>query len=120
MILPLQTLPGNTSLRTLLVSREHLQLSIVNVLQLRAAQNAQNTSQRRVHRVEHAERNIRLGLSGKLVGETSCIVALKQVCSVVDASGEVVDVDAGEGVSCAGVSSNVEEFGLLERSNDVS
>ena len=90
------------------------------MLQLRAAQNAQNTSQRRVDRVEHAERDIGLGLSGKLVCETSCIVALSQVCSVVDASGEVVDVDAGEGVSCAGVSSNVEEFGLLERSNDVS
>ena len=85
------------------------------MLQLRAAQNAQNTSQRRVHSVEHTKRDIRLSLSGKLVCETSCIVAFEQVCSVVDASGEIVDIDAGEGVSCAGVSTNVEEFGLYLR-----
>lgn len=82
------------------------------MLQLRAAQLAQNTSQRRVHHVEHAKRDIRLGLSGKLVCEASCIVALEQVLSVVDASSEVGYVDACEGVGFACVSANVKEFGL--------
>lgn len=103
---------GDTSLRALLVSREHLQLSIINVLQLRAAQNAQDTSQGRVDRVEHAKRDIGLSLGGKLVGEASCIVALGQVCGIVDASCEIGNVDAGERVGCAGVSTNIEEFGL--------
>lgn len=82
------------------------------MLQLRAAQNTQDTSQRRVDRVEHAERDIRFRLSSELVCEASCIVALEQVCGIVDASAEVGDVDAGEGVGRAGVSTNVEELGL--------
>lgn len=89
------------------------------MLQLRAAQLAQNTSQRRVHHVEHAKRDIRLGLGGKLVCKASCIVAFGQVLSVVDASSEVGHVDAGKGVGFAGISTNVKELGL-ERCQQMS
>lgn len=90
------------------------------MLQLRAAQNAQNTTQRRVYSVEHAERNIRFGLSSSLVCEASCIVTLGQGCSVEHASGKVGDIDASEAVGCAGVSTNVEEFGLDKDVNGMS
>jgi hypothetical protein len=115
----LSTLPShsallsNSSLRTLLISREHHQLLIINMLQLRTTQLTQDVAQILIHHVKHTQRDVWFGLCSKLVCETSGIVALEQACSVEDASGEVADVDAGEGVGFAEVTADVEEFGLL-------
>jgi hypothetical protein len=107
------TLLSNPPLRTLLVPRKHHQLLIINMLQLRAAQLTQHTAQILVHHVKNAQRDVWLGLCSKLVCEASGIIALEQACGVEDASGEVGDVDAGEGVGGAEVTADVEEFGLL-------
>jgi hypothetical protein len=104
---------GDTSLSTLLISREHHQLLIINMLQLRATQHTQHATKILVYYVRHAQRNVWLGLCSKLVCEASGIVALEQACSVEDASGEVGDVDTGESVGGAEVTADVEEFGLL-------
>jgi hypothetical protein len=104
----------DTSLSTLLISREHHQLLIVDVLQLWAAQLAQDASEILVYHVEHAQRDVRLGLCSKLVREASGIIALEQSCSVEDASGEVGDINTGESVGRSEVTANIEEFGLCD------
>jgi hypothetical protein len=113
------TLLSNPSLRTLLIPREHHQLLIINMLQLRATQLTQHATKILVHHVKHAQRDVWFGLCSKLVREASGIVALEQACGVEDASGEVGHIDAGEGVGGAEVTADVEEFGL-EGEGDVS
>jgi hypothetical protein len=113
------SLLSNSSLRTLLIPREHHQLLIINMLQLRATQLTQHATKILVHHVKHAQRDVWFGLCSKLVREASGIVALEQACGVEDASGEVGHIDAGEGVGGAEVTADVEEFGL-EGEGDVS
>jgi hypothetical protein len=82
------------------------------VLQLWAVQLAQYAAEGLVHQVEYVQRDVWLSICSKLVGKASGIVALKQFCTVEDASSEVGDVNTGESVSLAEVTTDVEEFGL--------
>lgn len=84
------------------------------MLQLWAAQRAQYVAESRVYHVEHAQRDIRLGLCGSLEREASGIVTLEQACSVENAPCEIGDINTGEGVRLAEVTADVEELGLCE------
>jgi hypothetical protein len=105
---------GDTSLSTLLISRELPQLILIDLLQLWAVQLAQYAAERLVHHVENVQRDIWLGIRSSLVCEASGIVALEQIRTVEDASSEVGDIDTGESVSLAKVTTDVEELGLYE------
>ena len=84
------------------------------MLQLWAAQYAQYAAEGLVNHVEHAQRDIWLGLCSKLEREASGIVALKQACSVKNAPCEICNINTGERVSLAEVTADAEEFGLCE------
>lgn len=106
---------GDTSLSTLLISREHHQLLLINVLQLWAVQLAQYAAEGIVYYVEHVQRDIWLCIRSGLVGEASGIVALEQFCTVEDASSKVCDINTGESVSLAEVTADVKELGLCRK-----
>jgi hypothetical protein len=110
----ISALLGDTSLSALLISRELLQLLLIDVLQLWAVQLAQYATEGLVYQVEYVQCDIWLGICSSLVGEASGIVALEQFCTVEDASSEIGDIDTGESVSLAEVTTNVEELGLCE------
>jgi hypothetical protein len=56
-------------------------------------------------------------LRGGLVDEAAKVVALGQGFGIEDASGQVLDVDASEGVGCAGVAATslVRGHGLMAK-----
>lgn len=87
----------------LVVTRQLLELRLVDSLQLRAAQLADETTNSACECVEWAEKDVWLGLSGDLVDEAAKVVALKQSLRVEDTTSQVTNVNTGEGVGCASV-----------------
>jgi hypothetical protein len=90
----------------LLVSRKRLQLLHIDTLQLRAVKASNHLANGTQERIKRVQKNVRLSLSSKLVDEASKVVALCECLRIEDASSEVGNVDAGEGVGCAGVSAH--------------
>lgn len=70
---------------------------------MRAAQLADETANSACECVKWTEKDVWLGLSGDLVDEAAEVVALSQGLRVEDTTGQVADVDTGEGVGCASV-----------------
>lgn len=99
-----------------------LKLIIINLGQLRTTQRTQTRrrlTRKPLHRtgntIQHstALNDVRRRLHGKLHREAGEVVAFGQAPAVVDAASEILGVDAGEGVGCASVATNVEEFGVF-------
>jgi hypothetical protein len=89
--------------RRLVVSRILLQIPRINRRQFRARQLRHQVTDRARQQVQWPEEDIWFRLRSDLVDEATEVVALKKGCRVEDPAGEVLDVDAGEGVGCAGV-----------------
>jgi hypothetical protein len=87
----------------LVVTGQLLELRLVNRLQLRAAQLADEATNCTCECVEWAEKNVWLGLSGDLVDEAAKVVALKQSLRVEDTASQITNVNTSEGVGCASV-----------------
>jgi hypothetical protein len=87
----------------LAVTRKRLQLLHIYTLQLWAVETANNFTHCIQDAINCVKKNIRLSLRSKLVNEASEVVALCQRLQVEDAASEIGNVDAGEGVCCAGV-----------------
>lgn len=93
----------------------------IYLLQLRASQLSKNCSELGVELAngsggigEETVEDIWSGLLRGLEGEAHGVVALREGLCVVDAAGQAVEVDAGEGVDLAGVAADGEEFGVLD------
>lgn len=102
-----------------LVPREHLQLRLIQRLQLRARQTRRNLAQRlgqTLQNIRHrgqSTQEIRLSLRGELESQASEVVTLEERVGVHGASGQVVDFGSCEGVGFAGVAADGGEFGVL-------
>lgn len=96
-------------------------LTCVDLLQLRASKLGKDIGELGIKLAngsggigEKTLENIRSGLLRDLEGKAHGVVTLRERLGVVDAAGQAVEVDAGEGVDLAGVAADVEEFGILE------
>jgi hypothetical protein len=85
------------------VTRELLQLRVIDLLQLRASQLTGNIAEGVCELRQRSKKDIRLGLSRELESEAGRVIALQQTFRVEEPTGKVVDIDSGEGVSRAGV-----------------
>lgn len=87
-------------------------MRLVNLRKLRARQ----VSEKRSHSVgklrERTEGQVRLDLGGELVSKAGEVVVLREAGAVEEATGEVVDVNTGEGVGLARVTADVQELGV--------
>jgi hypothetical protein len=76
----------------------------------RPIQNIQKRCQVRQDATEHARNH----LLSSLEEETAEIVSLEEGLSVVDSAGDVAGIDADEGVGCAGVAAELDDFGVFD------
>lgn len=83
------------------ISWELLQQLHVDVLDLWAAQLADNIGNDICQRIDYPEQEVWLRLRRKLSGKAREVVAFKEASGVEHAASEVRDVDAGEGVDLA-------------------
>ena len=104
--------PLRTQLR---IPGKLIKLTLINTLQLRTPQLARDRAhrtrqltQRRRDGREQSLEEIRRRLLRGLVREAGGVIALEEGLRVVDAAGEVGDVDACEGVDFAGVAADGE------------
>jgi hypothetical protein len=95
--------PHSRPLRPLSIPRKLLQLSIIDLLQLRASQLTHKTAQQVREPRQGSKERIRLGLGRELENEAAQIVLLEQTRRVEQPAGEVAEIDSREGVWRAGV-----------------
>jgi len=111
---------GRVPIIRIRISRKLLELTHINLRQLRTTQTPNNA---RDLIIQHAQRlrdigkqalqDIRRALLQGLVSETLQIIPLEQSLRVEDAAGEIADVDASKGVGGASIAADGEEFGVL-------
>lgn len=87
-------------------------MRLINLRELWARQ----VSEDRTHGVgelsERTEGKVRLDLGGELVSQAGEVVVLCEAGAVEEATGEVIDVNTGEGVGLARVTTDVQELGV--------
>lgn len=91
------------NLLTLSISRELLELRVVDLAQFRAAQSGCDLAHSIRERCDHIESDIRFALGCSLICQTSEVVVLDESAAVEYAAGQVSNIDAGERIRLAGV-----------------
>lgn len=99
------------------VTRESLQLLVVDSSQLRAGKVSNDVRDTRTHGGHTiVEQEIRLGVGSKLISETGEVVAFRQILGVESAAAKIGNVDAGECASLTKIATDIEELGVHCRS----